>query len=494
MGWVLALGGCGGFSSGGPPGLEPPGIPDFTRPEHQGAVKGTLRIEEGFAAEFLASLPAGRRSPDEKAATLGDLFQKVKVEFAGVRRRRLAALARDGAFAAEELPDGEYRASVLLDDRLLVAFPVPVQMRETTEVKIQVVGFDRADLDRDGSRTDLAVEVDVATGPGGARRTRRIAADGSVRTRLANGGTDYLLPGGVVRREQPGRGATFHRDHDLDGILDEDDPDFRRVRSKVTPVSDDDLLAGRAFPPLIREAKVTGLYGAERIADVAEVTAELAQDFAGAPLEVVARFYGEDGTHWSLPLRDDGGSADTLPEWPGHQPSGDDTLGDGVYRHLVPIDSTTEALIYNRQVVVEAVDPEGRRSNRFSFVLYQSPAGRTAGTTVPNHAEHDWSLVREVEVQAQPGRSGAEVFARIQAGGDLGGAVATLVGPGSFRRVFAPESGSGAPGGFAWVAGPAPLVDRGTFYVILGIPGERVFYAGRFLEAPQGGRPPRTGG
>lgn len=477
--------GCGGFSSGDNPGLQAPPPPDFAKPENQGKVKGQVRIAEGFMPELAAQLELG--------GTASEVYEALEVRLEGTRRKLTVEVGGEGEFEAEELPPGLYRCVVSVQATPLAAFDVPVKAREDTGVRVVVEGRDLADLDGDGSRQDLAVRLEVALGPSGGRTVRVLLPDGSVRARLANGGTDYLLPGGVVRREQPGRGAAFRRDHDLDGILDPDDQDLRRRKEEAGEVSERDLLIGRAFPPLLRRAWVSDPHSERPPVDLALFRAEVGASFGDAPLGVRVRLYGAEGETHGFDLADDGSVPDLLPDWPGHQPSGDEVAGDGVWSHLVPIDATTRALIYNRQVVIEAVDAEGRRSNRYSIHLYRSQAEDPEAEAGSSPGEAPWNLVREVQFRGRRGGDGPEVSARFQAAPELDGVIATLVGPGGFKRVFAPAGDAAGDGWTTYQTPTTRLGDEGAYYVVLGVPGGSVFFAGRVLD-PTLDFSARTGG
>jgi len=172
-----------------------------------------LEEDEGEGLERADSPDTGAADPaasSEPGAAGGAsaIYRAMKVRLEGVRRTREARVSGDGSFRVETLPHGDYRLEVSLGQRLLASFPVSVIRRETSRVKLVVLGYDLADLDRDEARDDLAVRVETQVGKlmGGA--TRVVLPDGSVRARLAHGGREYLLPGGLVRREEPGRRPT----------------------------------------------------------------------------------------------------------------------------------------------------------------------------------------------------------------------------------------------------------------------------------------------
>lgn len=486
------VGGCGGFSSGGSPALEPPKPPEFANPENQGKVTGRVVVEDGFMRELADELPPAEASEEEGVASGSDVLTSMKVRVVGSRRARQAEVKGDGTFEIEMLPEGDYRAELWFGSRQIARFGMPVMVRQTTEATVKVLGFDLADLDEDGARDDLAIELEVRAGVGKTKVARTVMPDGSVRARLPDGGREYLLPGGVVRRESPGRGATFRRDHDLDGVADEDDEDYRRLRQKPPPVSDDALLLGRAFPPLIETAGVRAPHSEHPPADLALFTAELAEDFGRQALKVVATLHAKDAAY-SFELRDDGGRRDLLPTWPGHQPSGDEVAGDGIYSYLLPVDATTRPLIYNRQVVVEAVDAKGRRSNRFTFFQYRPAPVPEQGAEAPARTPPPWESVDQVEFRGRQGSGGPEVQARFRAAPSLAGLVATLLGPGGFKRVFAPAGGGSEDGWVPFETRPAPLAGAGTYYIVLGVPEGQIFFAGRVLDQETSFLP-RTGG
>lgn len=489
LGLLAGLTGCGGFSGGNSPGLEAPPAPDFANPDRQGEVKGQVKV----GARFLPVLAAATRKPDQQGhAAAADVYRSIVVRLLGTRRSRETDLEGDGTCVLEKLPGGDYRCRVELGAQLLAEFPLVVTPRETLEFDLEVLGYDLADLDADKSTRDLLTRLEVK--PGGAHApTRVVYPDGSVRARLGNGGTEYLLPGGVVRREAPGHGATFRADHDLDGVPDGDDPDYRRLRPKPTAPGDEDLLLGTAFPPLVRDARSGPADGATG-GDLMLFEAEVAQDFAAEPARVTAYLYGEGTPTWSFDLHDDGGAQDMLPDWPGHQPSGDRVKGDGVFAHVLPVDVTTRDLLDGRLVVVEAADTGERRSNRFAYFLdrldRRDPLavpgeGRPAGEPAPGPrtGKDPWTGLKGIEFLGRKGSGGAEVSARFQAAPALAGLVATLVGPSGFRRVFAPGDAGPIGGWLGYRTLPATLTGDGIYYIVLGVPDGRIFYAGSVLSA-----------
>lgn len=520
LGGALFLGGCGGFSSGNAPGLEPPPPPEFAKPETQGRVMGTLRVRPDFLSELAVglSLEEVREAPEDPGSApgdeepseeeprdpessignltdvrgpsgAGDVYHAMEVELVGVRRRRVGEVGQDGSFSVEPLPQGDYEVRVHLQERELARFPVQVLSRETTRISLGVLGFDLADLDGDGSQEDLTVRLEVSVGGRAGDATRIVEPDGSVRARLPTGATEYLLPGGVVRREEPGGGASFRRDHDLDGIEDALDPDYRRLRKKPTRPSEEALLLGDAFPPLLRNARVSGPFGVREPEDLMLFQVEAARGFGAEPEEVEASLHARDGEVYRFRLRDDGGLADLSPTWPGHQPSGDLVAGDGVFSHLLPIDPGTRPLLFGRQVVVQARDGQGRPSNRVTFFLDRKDLESRPGE-VGSAALHPWRMVRGLEYLVGP--SGG-ILAQFEASPQLAGAVATLLGPAGFRRVFAPASRSGSDGWQGFETHPAPMGGNGIYYVVVGVPGGPVFFAGRVLDRELL-RATRTGG
>lgn len=519
---LLALTGCGGFSSGNAPGLEAPPPPEFSKPEVQGRVSGRIVVEPGFLgvlarrvtlalpgdeaagvpedpdAPDVPDTPAREASPDRPdrpdggAAGAGDVYQAMQVRLDGVRRKRVAAVEADGSFDVETLPDGEYKVQVLLQGSPLAGFPALVGRQETTRVQLTLLGYDLADLDGDGSREDLAVRLDVHVGRKGAGFTRVVMPDGTVRGELPNGGLEYLLPGGLVRREEPGQGASFREDHDLDGLADPDDSDYRRLREKPRGTRPADLLTGRAFPPLIRWAGASGPFGEGAPGDLVLFQAELARSFAAAPAQVLASLHGVEGPPYQFELRDDGGEVDLNPEWPGLQPSGDLVEGDGIFSHLLPLDSTTAPFLFGREVVVLAKDAEGRASNRFAFFLYEDRLREPVRTRLSRPAQRPWDHVRDLEFLGRSTATGPELQARFLASEQLEGLVATLVGPGDFRKVFAPT----ARGGSGWQAfetRPSLVQGDGIYYLVIGVPEGPIYYGGRRFSR-ESLRPTRTGG
>lgn len=509
---LVALGGCGGFSSGAAPGLEPPPPPEFAKPETQGQVAGTIEVAAGFlpllaesvdlrklalaraeAARAAAAEAAEAGGPEGAEPDLedptqvgagpvgaGDLYSAMSVVLGGERRRREAAVETDGSFQVALLPLGEYRVTVKLGEHELASFPALVRRQETTEVRLEVLGYDWADLDGDDSTQDLSVRVEVRAGTLAAGARRVVLPDGSVRMELPTGGREYLLPGGVVRREDVDGGATFRFDHDLDGVLDVDDPDYRRLRDRPARPDEKALLMGHAFPPLIRHAEVSGAAGEEGIGDLARFTVSLARNFVAPAEEVRATLYGAAGEPTTFRLRDDGSLVDLLPEWPGHQPSGDEVAGDGVYTHLLPIDPSTAEALLDREVVLTARDAEGRPSNSMVLYLYaDSLATRSPDPGAP--APVGWAGLRDVQVGAVPGEGEPEVTASVEVRQGWGGLVATLMGPGSFRRVLAPDLEGSSPGWTRLNVAPAPRTRDGLYYLVVGVPGGPVFYAGRVL-------------
>lgn len=507
--------GCGGFSSGAAPGLEPPPPPEFAKPETQGEVTGTIEVAEGFLPLLSESVDLRRlamaRAEAERAERAqaspepnstgnseeqgprdalagieagpvgaGDLYAAMSVVLSGPRRRREAAVESDGSFRVSLLPLGEYRVTVKLGERELASFPALVRRQETTEVHLEVLGHDWADLDGDDSIQDLAVRVEVRAGTLAAGARRVVHPDGSIRLELPTGGVEYLLPGGVVRREDIDGGATFRYDHDLDGVADADDPDYRRSRNRPERPDEEALLMGEAFPPLIRSAKVGGASGEGAVGDLARFTASLARHFVAPAEEVRATLHGAEGEPTTFRLRDDGSLVDLSPEWPGHQPSGDEVAGDGVYTHLLPIDPSTAEALLDREVVITARDAEGRPSNSMVFFLYTGSLATRAsdpGASVPV----GWGGLRSVEVREVPGEGQPEVEASLEVRAGWRGLVATLMGPGSFRRVLSPDLEASVPGWTRLRAAPAPRPKNGLYYLVVGVPGGSVFYAGRVL-------------
>ena len=508
---AAALGGlvgCGGFSSGAAPGLEPPPPPEIAKPETQGEVTGSIEVAAGFlpllsesvdlrrlameraeaarAARVEAGEGAGEEEADSLAAAAsgpvgaGDLYSAMSVVLGGQRRRREAAVETDGSFRVTMLPLGDYRVTVKLGERELASFPAMVRRQETTEVHLEVLGHDWADLDGDDSTQDLTVRVEVKAGTLAAGARRIVLPDGSVRMPLPTGGTEYLLPGGVVRREDIDGGATFRFDHDLDGVTDADDADYRRLRDRPERPDEDALLMGQAFPPLIRKAEVRGAGGEEVVGDLARFTVSLARHFVAPAEEVRATLYGAEGEPTSFRLRDDGSLVDLSPEWPGHQPSGDEVAGDGVYTHLLPIDPTTAEALLDREVVITARDVEGRPSNTMVFYLYaEALAARAPDPGAP--APVGWGGLRDVQVGEVPTEGQPEVTASLEVRDGWRGLVATLMGPGSFRRVLSPDLEASRPGWTRLRAPAAPRPKDGLYYLIVGVPGGPVFYAGRVL-------------
>ncbi len=515
--WLLQVG-CGGFSSGGAPGIAPPPPPEFSNPESQGEVKGQILVAASFLAELAQGLPIEKYIPnseeensepsaDSKAKAapqktrrsasdgpLGavDVYSAMEVTLKGVRRQREAEVAGDGSFAVKLLPRGEYRVIVRLAGRELASFPLLVERRETTQCRLIILGFDLADLDADGSQEDLAVQVEVKAGKKYAGATRVVLPDGSIRVVLSNGGWEYLLPGGLVRREEPDGTTLFRRDHDLDGVPDENDPDFRRLKPKPEKIEDESLLSGRAFPPLVKEAKISSPIGDERPQDLVLFTAVMGRDFVAPATEVVARLYAKGQDPTVMQLRDDGGAVDLLPDWPGHQPSGDKEAGDGIYSHLLPLDAWSHSALFNREAVVTAVDSEGRASNRYAFFLYPEDAGVSVWPKVSGSPEKLFQKVRRVELLGRSTDRGGEISARFQASSRLSGVIATLVGPRGFRRVLAPAFEAREPNWIQYSTEPAPLGSDGLYFLIVGVPGSPVFYAGQVLS--QESLATRTGG
>lgn len=486
---ILGLGGCGGFSAGDAPGLEPPPPPEFAKPETQGEVAGRIRIQEGFLPHLRRrrslDLRAQKKSQEAEGegleaaeeTSLPALFRAFRVVLDGVRRTRTAEVEGDGSFRVQKLPRGTYQVRLELGGKALWERTLEVAPRETTQLQIQLLGFDWADLNGDGRRTSWVLESSIQYQASKASRRIIQAGDGSLRAELPDGSREFLLSNGLVRRIHPDGSQTLRPDHDLDGQEDREDPEFQRKKRSLPPEERnrepdrDAWIRGQGVPPWIETFVLEDLFGAEEVGDLGRLRVRVVGGGLGDGLKVQVRVVHVSGATRILKLFDDGSDQDLEPHWSGHQSSGDKAKGDQTYSRILVLDPRTRAWLDDAELVAEALDGENvvHRALLFRYGGHV----RTGLGASEDGLEDEIRRVRFLTPRKDPPRILAELEVAPEAGSVLGG----LRGRAETRRSLVPQ-GRTADGWTVFRTKPAPLGKHDLYFVLVSDSRGRAFYAG----------------
>jgi len=373
--------GCGGFGLGG--GSDMGVIPSALEqedPARKAQLSGRLDVVRGFVPILLERLgvAAGTGPSGLPAGTSATLV--------GSRGIWSVDLKPEGTFEFPPCYAGAYQLRFRCGERLVAAHPVTLREKARLDVAVHVLGYDLSDVNENGERFELLLDVTVRTHELDTEFVRTIHPDGSAETALPDG-THEFFSAGVVRVVQPDGTILQREDWDDDFIpdaLDRDDdndgiPDRRDVDRDNDGVADRrraggsderlDRVAGHSARPLVTEVDVAVIGGSKRTLDalapgtLLAIVARTAANGGPSLLDVETRIVRYGRPVYACELRDDGSEDDLVDAWQGMQVSGDRERGDGVFSFVLPVDGTMLDVLHDSLLVVQGRNRSGTRTN-----------------------------------------------------------------------------------------------------------------------------------
>lgn len=482
--------GCGGFGlgPGGDMGMIPSAI-DVENPAKKGTIQGELAIAEGFLPLFLEYVGSA------DAEGFSKLYKNVKVLVIGASGNWTASLDEEGKFKFPPIYSGRYILKVQYKSNLLFYHDIVLLDEAEFDMKVTIVGYDLADLNKNGNRFELLYEIQARYSENEVEYFRLTNPDGSIDTILPDGTREFAR-NGIVRILNNDGQIEYRKDFDNDFVPDnmdfDDDndgigdsrdrdlgnngiPDKFEKKARTNP-SDQNFLLGKTAIPII-----TGGYAiipgdrqrALSELDEGDVILFSAQTETGGgtPLsEMNIRIYSFGKPVFSFKLHDDGSEVDLLEAWPGVQISGDTVKGDGKFTSIIPVDGATIAALDNSLLLFVGKNTVGEQTN--SFILPMTVSVAKKETTERKRASlsygiSDFGLYKTGENQ---------LTGRIDVEGSVAENLsARLITPSEETKMF---SLSGRKGSLFTFSSSSLDYEKGLYILIAKSSSGGVFYAG----------------
>jgi hypothetical protein len=386
--------GCGGFGlgPGGDMGMIPSAV-DVENPAKKGTITGELAVAEGFLPLFLEYVGSA------DAEGFSDIYKHIKVQIIGASGNWSASLNEEGKFKFPPIYSGRYILKVQYKSHLLFYHDIVLLDKNELDMKITVVGYDLADLNKNGNRFELLYEIQAKLSENEVEYFRLTNPDGSADTILPDGTREFAR-NGLVRILNNNGQIEYRKDFDNDfvpdnmdfdddndGIGDKRDRDLgnngipdKFERKIETNPADKNFLLGKTSIPLITSGYAIIPGDRKRplseliTGDVILFSAQTETGGGTALAEVNIRIYSFGRPVFSFKLHDDGSEKDLLETWPGIQISGDRIKGDGRFTSIIPVDEATIAALDNSLLLFEGRNTIGEKTNSFILPMTVSVA------------------------------------------------------------------------------------------------------------------------
>ena len=485
--------GCGGFGLGGGSdmGVIPSAL-EIEDPARKAEVRGRIEVAEGFLPLLLDRLGT------EPTASENAVPKGIEIQIVGPKGLWKTELDDEGNFAFKPIYAGNYLLRAVYKETVLISRSISLREKSKMDVTVSVLGYDLADVDEDGERFELLLEVRSKLDEMDTEFLRVTSPDGSAETLLPDG-TKEIFHKGRVRIIKPNGDIEYRLDYDNDFLpddLDRDDdndgiPDHRdrdldndgiadRPRRKEP---DEDLLksvVGLGAQPLLTAVDVSVVGSRERTltalspGSLLRFYAETDRVGGANIYEVEARIFRFGRPVYSFRLRDDGSEEDLVPKWPSLQVSGDAVKGDGKFAFILPIDRTTLELLHESLLVFRGRNRKGDFTNTRIVPL------STSGSTAEGSNGRSPSLGRamgEFSMYERSQGSEKRLVARIDVAAELSdGLTVNLVTPDGGRKVM--TTGATRQGERALYASSELSWQTGIYLLIATNRSGKVFYAG----------------
>jgi|GEM_PF-1056596 len=334
---------------------------------------------------------------------------KLAIKFAGRRHTQTVSFEDDHKLELS-LPENVYSfelSRVQTNPVALYSGRVPVKRSSQTRMTIYLQSKDH----RSGENIPYGYHSLEGSIFQGARR--EVYGDYTKNFR-ADGVFEYYQFGQVFRRDSD-QESSLYFDQDLDGKVDELDPDDDDdgIRDEIDKDDDNDgildeqdfqdtdndndglgngaeikdLILGNLQHPVLESFQVhnlthpdLGLYG--QAGDLLKVLAKTDSAGGSGVESVVVRIYRNGKELLKFPLYDDGSEIDRNIRMQGAQISGDAKVADGEFANILPLDLALFEYLYNCFWIVKAANEKGKVSAETIFIAGQAldqflPEGRS---------------------------------------------------------------------------------------------------------------------